>query len=66
MIDNLCKKLYVLTFENGEFLCDKEEDFVILPSNEYTRIEISRDGKNIILYDPKCETKDIVVLSVTR
>ena len=66
MIDNLCRKLYVLTFENGSFECDKENDFVLLPSNEYTKIEISRDGRYVILYNQKCPTDDIVLLKISR
>lgn len=66
MIDNLCRKLYVLTFENGSFECDKENDFVLLPSNEYTKMEISRDGRYIILYNPTCPTDDIILLKISR
>lgn len=66
MIDNLCRKLYILTFENGAFKCDKENDFVLLPSCEYTKIEISRDGRYVILYNPSCPSDDIILLKITR
>lgn len=66
MLDNLCKKLYVLEFYNGSFHCDKDNDFINLPTNKYTKIEISRDGRNIVLYNPSGSTNDIAILRITR
>lgn len=66
MIDNLCKKLYILTFEDGNFICDKDNDFVTLPSTEYNKIELSRDGRYMVLYNPSCPTKDIALLTIAR
>ena len=66
MLDNLCKKLYVLTFENGAFACDETNDFINIPTTQYNDMEISRDGGTIILYNRSCPSHDIAILRVSR